>query len=122
MQVGPRLGNAIVVRCYSSRRTAQGLSRRVYTAQEIDAFAVYCPDVDRCYWIPFGVIAASSEMRLRLEPTRNNQRHLVNWAKDYEFAARLGRYGAIAQLGERMPGRHEVAGSSPAGSTLTGRA
>ena len=41
----------------------------------------------------------------------------MNWAKDFEFAATLGRFGAIAQLGERVSGRDEVAGSSPAGST-----
>jgi hypothetical protein len=37
---------------------------------------------------------------------------------DMIFAATLGRYGAIAQLGERQRGTLEVAGSSPAGSTL----
>ena len=26
-----------------------------------------------------------SEMKLRLQPTRNNQEKYVNWAKDYEF-------------------------------------
>jgi hypothetical protein len=46
------------------------------------------------------------------------QRQLVTWADDFDFAARLSRYGAIAQLGERVHGMHEVAGSSPAGSTL----
>src|SRR5439155_5561924 len=59
-------------------------------------------------------------IQLRLGPTANNQRHGINWAADYEFAAKLGgRPGAIAQLGERVHGMHEVAGSSPAGSTFT---
>jgi hypothetical protein len=40
-------------------------------------------------------------VRLRLAPCRNNQIVKINWAEDYEFAATLGRSGAIAQLGER---------------------
>jgi hypothetical protein len=96
----------------------EGLRRRVYTADEVDAFAAYCPNVDRCF-IPFGAIPARSQILLRLGPTRNNQRQLVNWAKDFEFAATLGRHpGAIAQLGERRHGMAEVVGSSPTGSTL----
>src|SRR5207247_1942521 len=48
---------------------------------------------------------------------RNNQNLRINCASDSEFAAKLGGRGAIAQLGERVSGRDEVAGSSPAGST-----
>jgi prevent-host-death family protein len=47
----------------------------------------------------------------------NNQRACINWADDFSFDATLGSSGAIAQLGERVHGMHEVAGSSPAGST-----
>ena len=116
----PRQGDVIVVRCYSNRRAKEGLRRRVYTADEIDAFAAYCPEVDRCYFIPFGAIPARSQILLRLGPTQNRQRELVNWAADYEFAAKLGRQdGAIAQLGERRHGMAEVVGSSPTGSTLS---
>jgi hypothetical protein len=114
----PRQGDVIVVRCYSTRRTRDGLLRRPYKAGEIDAFAAYCPDIDRCYFLPFH--SQRSEVLLRLGPTRNNQAQGINWAKDYEFTATLGPLGAIAQLGERVAGSHEVAGSSPAGSTLFG--
>jgi PD-(D/E)XK nuclease superfamily protein len=112
----PRHGDVIVVRCYSTRRTREGLLRRPYKSGEIDAFAAYCPDVDRCYFLPLHT--QRSEMLLRLGPTRNNQAQGVNWAKDYEFAATLRPLGAIAQLGERRHGMAEVAGSIPAGSTL----
>jgi PD-(D/E)XK endonuclease len=115
----PRLGDAVIIRCYSNRRAREGLRRRVYTADEIDAFAAYCPDNERCYYIPFGAIGARTQILLRLAPTHNNQRLGIHWAEDFEFAARLGRHpGAIAQLGERCHGMAEVAGSSPAGSTL----
>ena len=110
-------GDVICVRCYSSRRTADGLRRLSYSVEEVDALAAYCATIDRCYLIPAARIAERSEFQLRLAPSRNNQRAGVNWAREYEFAATLSaEYGAIAQLGERVAGSHEVAGSSPAGS------
>ena len=58
----------------------------------------------------------SKSPSLRLEPSRNGQRAGINWANEYSFEAKLGCPGAVAQLGERVPGRHEVTGSSPVGS------
>jgi PD-(D/E)XK endonuclease len=114
----PLSGDTVVVRCYSSRRAREGLRRRIYTAEEIDAFAAYCPDLNRCYFLPIRAFPDRTHIFLRLSPTRDKQRSLVNWAEDFEFAATLGRHqGAIAQLGERQRGTLEVAGSSPAGST-----
>jgi hypothetical protein len=113
----PRHGDVIVVRCYSTRRNCDGLLRRLYSADEIDAFAAYCADLDRCYFLPLETFGQRSAIQLRLAPARNNQKAGLNWAKDFEFAATLGPRGAIAQLGERVSGRDEVAGSSPAGST-----
>jgi PD-(D/E)XK endonuclease len=113
-----RHGDVLVVRCYSCRRAREGHRKRRYTADEIDAVAAYSPDLDRCFYVPIEVVADRHDLRLRIGPTRNNQRHLVTWANDYEFAATLRRDGAIAQLGERQSGTLKVAGSSPAGSTL----
>ena len=114
----PRQGDVIVVRCYSSRRNRDGLLRRRYSVDEIDAFAAYCADLDCCYFLPLELFGERSAIQLRLAPARNNQKAGLNWAKDFEFAARLGHLGAIAQLGERRRGTPKVAGSSPAGSTL----
>ena len=47
-----RKRDVIPVPFYSSRRTADGLRRRVYSAVEIDAVAAYCPDVERCFLLP----------------------------------------------------------------------
>ena len=113
-----RHGDILIVRCYSSRRTAGGkIVNRCYTDDEVDAFGVYSPDVDTCYLLPANLWALKRHVYLRLAPTRNNQAEKINWAKDYEFAATIGRRGAIAQLGERRYGIPKVAGSSPAGST-----
>jgi hypothetical protein len=100
-----RHGDVVVVRCYRCRRNADGLLRSFYTSDEIDAFAAYCAELQRCYFLAFGDISACQAIHLRISPARNNQRHGIRWAEDYEFAATLGRqFGAVAQLGERLAG------------------
>jgi hypothetical protein len=112
-----RKADVIDVRCYSSRRSAAGFVRRPYTLREIDAVVAYCPELGRCYFLPLDDFGERTEIRLRLAKARNNQEAGVNRAEDYEFAARLGEPGAVAQLGERVAGSHEVRGSIPLGST-----
>ena len=112
-----RQGDVVVVRCYSSRRTANGMDRHSYAADEVDLLAAYCADLDRCWLIPGTRFTGRRHIQLRLAPARNNQRTGVNLARDFEFAATLRPDpGAIAQLGERLAGSQKVAGSSPAGS------
>ena len=113
----PIYRNVIGLHCYSSRRNGAGPRRRLYAVGELDPYAAYCPDNDRCYFVPFAAFGERTQISLRLDPCGNNQRAGINWAKDYEFDATLGLPGAIAQLGERLHGMQEVAGSSPAGST-----
>ena len=83
-----RYGDIIIVRLYSARRTATGLTRRLYSAEEIDAFAAYCEG--HCYFFELDDIAARSQLMLRLEETKNRQRAGINWAREYEFEAKLG--------------------------------
>jgi hypothetical protein len=114
-----RRGDVVIVTCMSSRRTSDGFRRTTYSASEIDLIAAYSADVERCFLLPPSVFDGHPAVSLRMERTRNNQRVGVRWANDFDFAATLDSYlgGAIAQLGERVHGMHEVAGSSPAGST-----
>jgi len=49
----PLHGDVVVLRCYRARRNRDGLLRRIYIDGEIVAFAAYCPEVDRCYFLPF---------------------------------------------------------------------
>ncbi len=51
---------------------------------QIDYFAVYCPENREVYLIPVAH-AGVSQMNLRLVPTKNNQGKNVRWAKDYEL-------------------------------------
>jgi hypothetical protein len=114
-----RRGDVVTVRCCSARRAPEGFRKRAYSSEEVDALAAYCAELGRCYLLPLEEFAHQREITLRLSPPLNNQRVKINWAENYEFAATLGRHqGAIAQLGERQRGTLEVAGSSPAGSTL----
>jgi hypothetical protein len=86
--------------------------RTTYSADEIDAVAVYCPDTTRSYLIPVDEFPPGGCMSLRLAPAKNNQLKGLHSATEYEL-----NNGAIAQLGERLAGSEEVAGSSPASST-----
>jgi PD-(D/E)XK endonuclease len=97
-------GSVISVPCYRNRRNREGLFRQYYSADDIDAYAAYCADVGKCYFLPIEEFANRIAIQLRLGPTRNNQSVGINWAKDYEFAATLGPQGAVAQLGERRAG------------------
>ena len=103
-------GDVVLVRAYSSRRTRDGLLARSYTVSGIDALAAYCPDLDRCYYLPAAMVADRRQLHLRVGQAKNNQICRVNWAVDHEL-------GAIAQLGERSAGSRKVGGSSPPSST-----
>src|SRR5262245_48262487 len=112
-----RRGDVIVFPCVSRRRSAGGFVQKRYTSTEIDALAGYFAELDRCYFLLFDQVPQSRAVTLRLGPTRNNQQRGINWAENYEFGATLARFGAVAQLGERLDGIQEVRGSIPLGST-----
>jgi PD-(D/E)XK nuclease superfamily protein len=112
-----RYGGVVVVRCYSARRARAGLERKLYTAAEIDAFAVYCGETESCYYLPVDLVAGRAQLHLRLSPARNRQQLGTHDARRYELGATLaGLNGPIAQLGERRHGMAKVVGSSPTGS------
>ena len=100
------LEDVVVVRCSTFRRTRDGYRTTTYSADEVDAIAAYCDALDRCFLIPIERVAGHRALWLRIAPSRNNQRRRINWADDFDFAATLLRHpGAVAQLGERLPGR-----------------
>ncbi len=78
-----RHGSVVIVRCYSARRTRDGFVKRWYSADEIDAIVAYCPELDRCFFLPPEVFERHPYVQLRLSPTRNNQQRGVNWADRY---------------------------------------
>jgi hypothetical protein len=108
-----RKRDVIIVRLSTCRHTPRGYVKTTYSADEIDGIAAWCDDLRECYFIPIADVDGQGFLHLRLAPARNNQELLVHWAADY-------RLGAIAQLGERVTGSHEVVGSNPPSSTSEG--
>ncbi len=90
-RLGPTRDVVIVSLC-TSRRTPTGHLRRRYTADEVDLFAVYCGELDRCFLLSAARFAGKAQIHLRLTPSRNSQRACINLADDFTFA------GAVAQL------------------------
>ncbi len=103
--------NVIVVRARTSRFTpTAGYLRTTYTAAEIDALGIYCPDLEECFLVPIEDFEGQGFLHLRVGPTHNGQRGGCRLASQY-------RLGAVAQLGERVSSTHEATGSSPVSST-----
>jgi hypothetical protein len=103
-------GDVVVSMLRTNRRTRGGYLSTTYTAEQVDAIAIYCHELDRCYLLPIALVAGRSCVHLRLAPSKNNQKRSIHWAEHYEL-------GAIAQLGERRAGSAKVVGSSPTSST-----
>jgi hypothetical protein len=82
-------GSVVAIPFYSARRSRDGFVKRFHSASEIDAIAAYNVDLDTCYFMPFDEIRGRAYLQLRLDPCRNNQQTGVNWAEDFNFAARL---------------------------------
>jgi prevent-host-death family protein len=107
----PLRGGVVAVNLAGYRLVPGGHVRSSYSAEEIDAVGVWCERLRECYLVPADLIAGMRALHLRVDPPLNGQRAALHWAADYELP------GAIAQLGERLRGTQEVAGSSPASST-----
>lgn len=107
---GSLKGDFITARLGTCRHTPRnGYVRTVYSANEIDLFAIYVKDLDEVFVVPVEDVEGQHGLHLRLRPARNNQSVGVKWAEQY-------RLGAVAQLGERSAGSRKVRGSSPLSS------
>jgi hypothetical protein len=58
-------------------------TRKRYTHEEIDYFAVYCEHTGKVYLVPVEDINSTDGV-LRVLPTANNQAKGIRWAQDYE--------------------------------------
>ena len=108
----------VIIRCYSARRTRDGLRNRTYAATDVDAVAAWCPDLRRAFLLLPEHFDGRRGFQLRVSPSRNHQQLRIHWADDFDFAATIRRLGAVAQLGEHLTGSQKATGSSPVGSTL----
>jgi PD-(D/E)XK endonuclease len=83
-------GDVVHVHVGRSRTSRRGYVRTTYEKGEIDALAVYCQELRRCYLLPEEMVVGKYVIHLRVSPARNKQRAAINFAKDYEL-------GAVAQ-------------------------
>lgn len=91
------IGAGVRVPCCSNRRARDGLRRRLYSTDEIDAIAAYCHELDRCFLLSRSWIGGRQQVQLRLQPARNCQAVGLNWASEFDFTAinwsTVGRVG-----------------------------
>jgi hypothetical protein len=59
-------------------------TRKRYTREEIDYFAVYCEYTEKVYLVPVEEVGGVGGT-LRVEPPANNQTKGVRWAEDFEI-------------------------------------
>jgi antitoxin (DNA-binding transcriptional repressor) of toxin-antitoxin stability system len=84
--------DVVMVRLGTCRCTPNGYVRGTYGEHEVDPFAVYCGELDRCFLLPAQFVANKTCVSLRLTRSRNGQRSCINLANDFTFD------GAVAQL------------------------
>jgi hypothetical protein len=73
----------------SNRCTPAGYVSTSYTADEIDAVAVFTPALRRGFLLPIAEVAGRRAVHLRLAPTKNNQADRIRRAGDYEIGTVL---------------------------------
>jgi len=89
-KTGSWVNGAVRFNLYTSTVRADGRVDESYTADEIDAYAVYSASTDGVYWVPVED-TGRGEMRLRVEePHPKAPKSKINWASDYDAASRFG--------------------------------
>lgn len=101
---GSYKGDVICVRVSSSYHSpTRGYVKTTYDESEIDAIAVYCSDLDRCYLLPVTMVAGRQLLYLRTSAPLNNQRAAINYAAEYELGAvAQGKSDALAARRSRV--------------------
>lgn len=75
----------LVARCKRVTNITCGKQvRTTYTSDDLDYLIVYDIDTQQCYNIPLDLVDETEDsLNLRVEPTKNNQRKKIRWARDY---------------------------------------
>jgi PD-(D/E)XK nuclease superfamily protein len=69
-----RRDDVIVVRCSRNRRNRDGLLRQYYSADDIDAYAAYCRESRRCYFLPIDEFENRIAIQLRPRSDEESRR------------------------------------------------
>jgi PD-(D/E)XK endonuclease len=84
--------DVVIAALRTSRCTPRGHLYRTYAENEVDLFAVYCGELDRCFLLPARPLVNKTLVYLRLTAARNGQQACINLADNFTFD------GAVAQL------------------------
>ena len=104
-------GLVVSIPLRTSRHTPGGyVVGRTYGATEIEGFAAYCRELDRCFFLPIAEFVGRTMRTCGWARRETASYRGVKMADDYPL-------GAVAQLGERRAGSAKVRGSSPLSST-----
>lgn len=58
--------------------------RRMYSKEDIDWLAMYCPETDQCYYFPIETLEGKEKTNFRTTPTANNQKKGSRFLKDFQ--------------------------------------
>lgn len=68
----------------------RGIGTVVYSRDNIDGFAIYCPDYRQIYYVPIGDLDGTTKsLCLRIEAPKNRQVKGIRTAADYLYPERL---------------------------------
>ena len=73
----------ITLRLSTSSCVVGGYKRKIYDADTVDGFVVYCPDVNSLYYFNSCEVAGMTAVNLRTTPPKNNQKRGIWLAEDY---------------------------------------
>jgi PD-(D/E)XK endonuclease len=82
-------------------------SKRIYSKHvifdEIDIYAVYCPETEQVYYVPVDEINKSAvKLNLRVAPAKNGQSLGIQWAKDFDNPRQIAPFGKLATASRRQ--------------------
>lgn len=69
--------DVVIAMLRTSRYTPRGHIRTTFSPGEVDLFAVYCGELDRCFLLPGGMLANRTCIYLRLTPRAIGSRHVL---------------------------------------------
>jgi hypothetical protein len=96
-----RLKGVLCVGLQTNRCTPREYVSSSYTPAEVDAVAAYSPELNRSFLVPIDEACGRRSIRLRLDPSRNNQAEGIRWADDYELEAMIGQRRSSPMAAER---------------------
>lgn len=95
-KTGKLVNDSIRVKLTSSYLTSSGSVMHGYTKQDVDYFAIYCPQNNKKYLLPISEVVGQKSINLRISQTNRNYMSGTKYADDYIFGKMAERIIALA--------------------------